>query len=362
MLTKLNHKHKIVFRELNKNMESEQASSFAVNPVIATVFDLEDAPGTQAESWVYEPVVGTLGVPRRLPKVLRIFIGTVVGIFTCIGLLFTGVFVAMQFGLLNVRGSSAGRDQFFASLPKAQIYAAAVPKKATATSCVQQGKDGKAVPVCAWNQSAEWLTVRSGLVKDKNVILKVSQETGVPARMLAATVAPEQLRFFSSNRESFKRYFEPMKILGTMTQFSYGIAGFKQETAKQVEQYTVDRNSPFYAGDGMAKLVSYPTGTNSSKALFNRLTDEKNHYYSYLYAALFIKELKTQWMNDGYDISGRPDVITTLFNIGFKYSHPKANPEMGGTSITLHGTKYTYGELGTDFYRSDELTSIFPQP
>ena len=361
-MTKHAPEHKIVFRESNKNMESEQASTFTVNPIIAGALDLRDAPGTEQEHWVFEPVVGTMRPARRLPTSIRVLLGTVVGIFTCIGLLFTGVFVAMQFGLLNVRGSSIQRDQFFASLPKAQIYAAVVPKKATATSCVQQGENGKPIAVCAWNQSAEWQTVRSGLVKDKAVILKVSQQTGVPARMLAATVAPEQLRFFSSNRESFKRYFEPMKILGTMTQFSYGIAGFKQETAKQVEQYTVDRNSPFYAGDGMAKLVAYPAGANASKELFNRLTDEKDHYYSYLYAALFIKELKAQWMSEGYDISGRPDVITTLFNIGFRFSHPKADPEMGGTTITLHGTKYSYGELGTDFYRSDELTSIFPQP
>lgn len=36
-----------------------------------------------------------------------------VGLFALIGLLFTGVFVAMQFGLLNVQGSIAERNSFF---------------------------------------------------------------------------------------------------------------------------------------------------------------------------------------------------------------------------------------------------------
>lgn len=342
-------------------MKPKNAMSFALTPVFAGMIEVEDVVGASKVTPVFEPFVGETDRPKRLRRTLRYFAIGTVGVFAFIGFTFTAVFVAMQFGLLNVKGSSTARNQFFASLPKTDVLAAAVPKKATATGCVQADATGKAQPVCKWNQSEEWLTVRGGLVKDKDVILKVSQQTGVSARMLASAVAPEQLRFFSSNRETFKRYFEPMKVLGTMTQFSYGIAGFKQETAKQVEQYTVDRNSPFYAGDGMAKLVSYPKGTSPSKELFNRLTDEKNHYYSYLYTALFIKELQAQWASKGYDISERPDVITTLFNIGFNFSHPKATPQIGGTGITLDGTKYSYGELGTNFYNSDELTSIFPQ-
>ncbi len=44
---------------------------------------------------------------------LIIFMKAVVAIFAIVGVLFTGVFVAMQFGLLNVRGSIADRNGFF---------------------------------------------------------------------------------------------------------------------------------------------------------------------------------------------------------------------------------------------------------
>ena len=75
--------------------------------------------------------------------------------------------------------------------------------------------------------------------------------------------------------------------------------------------------SPFYPGVEIANLLSYPEGVDTSTELFNRLTDEKNHYYSYLYTAVFIKEILLQWERAGYDISNEADVVATIFNIGF---------------------------------------------
>lgn len=295
----------------------------------------------------------------RLKRILRHVSYALVIIFALIGVAFSGVFVAMQYHLLDVKGSSVSRDKFFAQLPKAQVLAASVPKHATATSCVEQGANGQAVPVCAWNSSEEYATIRDGLVKDKDVINQVAEETGVPARMIASMVVPEQLRWFTDDRETFKKTFEPLKVLGVAANMTYGIGGFHPDTAARVEQYTMDNNSPFYAGDGMAALVAYPAGTNHDSAMLARLSDYKDHHYSYLYVALFVKEITNQWAKEGYDVSSRPDVIATLYNIGFDRSAPKANPQIGGADITVNNTKYTYGELGTDFYYSDELTSIF---
>jgi hypothetical protein len=221
--------------------------------------------------------------------------------------------------------------------------------------------NGTQVPVCAWNESEEYATIRDGLVKDSEVIDEVAQQTGISSRMIAATVVPEQLRWFTDDRETFKKIFEPLKILGVASNMTYGIGGLHPDTAKRIEQYTQDTNSPFYAGPGMAALVAYPSVENPSDTnTLARLSDSKDHYYSYLYVALFIKEITNQWAKAGYDITNRPDVIVTLYNIGFDKSLPKANPQIGGATITVNGTSYTYGELGVDFYYSDELTQIFP--
>ncbi len=57
----------------------------------------------------------------------------------------------------------------------------------------------------------------------------------------------------------------------------------------------------------------------------------------------------------------RPDVIVTLFNLGFKESNPNANPQVAGSTITLGGKDYVFGELGVLFYQSDYLLDTLPR-
>lgn len=277
-----------------------------------------------------------------MKKALKIALFALVGVFALVGLVFTFVFVGMRYGIFNVRGTIADRNSFFT-----------IPLSGAA--CDTAGA------VCAWNQTPEWETVAGGLEKDADVINRVSSETGVSSRMIAAVVVPEQVRFFTSEREIFKSYFEPLKILGSLSQFSLGVSGIKEDTAREIEVYANATSSPFYPGPAMAGLVAYVPGDVHDTVLFTRLTDPKDHYYSYLYTALYIKEIESQWSRTGYDVSKNAAVVTTLFNIGFGNSKPNAMPQTGGAPITIGGRIYAFGELGSDFYSSDELIAIFPK-
>jgi hypothetical protein len=152
-----------------------------------------------------------------------------------------------------------------------------------------------------------------------------------------------------------------LKILSSLSQFSLGVSGIKEATATQIEQYANDPTSPFYPGPEIAPLIAYPAGVDHDTTLYTRLTDENNHYYSYLYTAIFIKEIEAQWAQSGYDVTQRPDVLVTLFNIGFAASHPNPDPEVAGSTITLGGQNYAFGELGVLFYQSNNLLTIFPR-
>lgn len=264
-------------------------------------------------------------------------------LFALIGIAFTLVFVGMQFGLLNVRGTIKERNQFFDRNPNS------IP-------CLDTTHEE-----CAWNQTPEWDTVREGLRKDAEIIARVSAETGVSKRMIASVVIPEQIRFFTSEREVFKSYFEPLKILGSLSQFSLGVSGIKQETANVIELNTQSVTSPFFPGPNMRTLIAYPEGVEHDVELYRRLTDPKDHYFSYLYTALFIKEVEAQWKQAGYDITQTPGTVVTLFNLGFQASKPNPSPVTAGSEITTGGKAYLFGELGALFYYSDELTDIFPK-
>ena len=123
---------------------------------------------------------------RYMHKHLKISLFAIVGVFAAIGLLFTAVFVAMQFGLLNVRGASALRNQFFTGTT---TPAAVIPAK----PCNDASKT-----VCDWSETPEWDVVAGGLEKDAALIARVSGETGIPPRLIASVVIPEQIRFFTS--------------------------------------------------------------------------------------------------------------------------------------------------------------------
>lgn len=205
----------------------------------------------------------------------------------------------------------------------------------------------------------EWISFRIAVAKDQAVIARVAKETGIPARLLVTPLVPEQMRLFHSDRPLFKQIFEPLKILGAQSQFSWGIAGIKDDTAREVERRLKDPSSPSYLGSNYEHLLDFKTA-NPDEERFQRIIDEHDHYYSYLYTALYIKEIEAEWRTAGFDISNRPEIIATLYNIGFINSKPKADPQVGGAPIDINGTTYSFGGLASAFYTSDELVELFP--
>ena len=208
----------------------------------------------------------------------------------------------------------------------------------------------------------EWIAFRQAVVKDIPLIIRVSKETGIPARLLVAILVPEQMRLFHSNRAIFKEVFAPLKVLGSQSQFSWGIFGVKDDTARAIESHLQDRNSPYHLGKNFEKMLSFTSSNENDvdQERFARITDERNHLYSYLYAALYIAQIESQWEKSGYKISDRPEVIATLWNLGFEKSSPHKNPKSGGAVLDIGKEKYSFGEIARLFFYSDEMIELLP--
>jgi hypothetical protein len=211
-----------------------------------------------------------------------------------------------------------------------------------------------------WQKTEEWNTLKIALSKDASSINTASQQTGIPPRVIASIVVVEQLRVFFSEREVFENYFSPLKVLGNQTQFSWGILGLKEETAKKIEEHLVDKDSVFYLGSEYEHLLDFST-KDHNKERFERITKKNDRYFSYLYASLYIKQIETQWKKAGYPIEKNIGVIATLYNIGFEKSVPKLDPNIGGALIDLEDYTGTFGRIALDFYNSNELEAIFPK-
>jgi len=137
---------------------------------------------------------------KKINNFFRIF----VYILAIIGLIFVLVFIAMQFNLLNVKGSISSRNSYFNINKDSNIN----------TLNTGEVKEN-------WADTDEWLLLKEVFTRDQAIINKASLGSGVPARIILSGVIGEQLRFFNDNRESFKRYFEPMKILASLSKFSF---------------------------------------------------------------------------------------------------------------------------------------------
>jgi hypothetical protein len=223
----------------------------------------------------------------------------------------------------------------------------------------QKNDNDDSLSVYYWMNMFEWEDFKIALAKDENIIKRVSQETGVSARLIASMIVGEQIRLFDSKREAYKKWIGPLKILSVESQFSWGVTGIKPGTAQLMEHYLKDSTSIFYLGCKYKHLLDFKTSQPDTER-FYRLTDFRNHYFSYLYAAIFLKQIHKQWLKAGYDISDRPEILATLFNLGYEVSKPKPDPRVGGSNILIKGRLYTFGVLAYEFYYSGELADEFP--
>lgn len=213
--------------------------------------------------------------------------------------------------------------------------------------------------VVEWTNSEEWRVFEEAVRKDEAIINEVSREVGVPSRIIVGELVGEQLRLFNSEREAFKKFFAPLKILGNETKFSLGVTGIKEETAIQIENNLKDRDSVFYPGSAYERMLDFKSDDHNKERI-ERLTDKKDRRYHYLYTALFVKQIEAQWSRAGYPIDDRPEIIGTLWNIGFRGSKPNADPKTGGALIRIGEKEYTFGSLVYGFYYSGKLIEEFP--
>ena len=332
--------------------------------------------------------------------------------FALAGFVFIFVYIAMHFGWLNVRGSVSNRNSYFniknevketsnnnldivckinvlskyAPLTSINIYktlnqgandeilnrmidSASIrfsndySFNNEINNCKNSQKEEINLPVSAynWADTDQWNLMREVFTRDQDVIKRAAKDAGISPRLILGGVIGEQFRFFNNRRESFKSYFEPLKILASLSNTSFGIAGLKPKTIGQIEDNLKNKNSAFYLGPNMENVVNYDSSiTDIESERMNRITNSKDPYYSYLYVGLYMKEIIAQWQKNGFDISNRPEVLATLYNLGFYYSVPKANPSAGGSVININNVDYTFGDIAYEFYYSGELSDIYP--
>ena len=238
-----------------------------------------------------------------------------------------------------------------------------------AIKAVKSPKNTKGESLFAWSNYKAWKQFCQTLAKDKKAIDSVSRLTGVESRIIILCVIAEQLRMFNSGREKFKQYVYPYTRLILPTNRGYGVSGILEHTALRIENTLFRPKDPFYPGDYFKKIInirdSFPDRVNDTISAhrhktIQRLIQGGDHYYSYLYTALLLREFQAHWESKGFTLANRPEVLGTLFNLGYQKSKPKIDPQVGGSTFKVGDRKYTFGGICFEFYYSGELQKEFP--
>ena len=223
--------------------------------------------------------------------------------------------------------------------------------------------------VYAWSNYTVWKQFCNTIIKDKRAIDSVSRLTGVESRIIVMCVVGEQLRMFNSGREKFKQYVYPYSRLILPSNRGYGVSGILEHTALRIESTLFNEKDPFYPGDYFQQTInvrdSFPEVINDSISAHKHKTIQRlikggDHYYSYLYTAFLMRQFQAHWELNGFDLSNRPEILGTLFNLGYQKSKPKKNPEVGGSTFKIGEKDYTFGGLCFEFYYSGEMQDAFP--
>jgi hypothetical protein len=207
---------------------------------------------------------------------------------------------------------------------------------------IPQGLDSGHVPF-AWSRSTLWDSTAIAVHHDLPVIESAARRMGISPRLVALPAICEQLRRAESFREAYKKFFTSFVPLSNV---SVGVTGIKPES--------LDRLLPFCDSLDRPLIDSVPV-----EAIRRRL-QEPDHAWSYLYAALYMKCILRQWGEAGVDLSQRPEILMTIYNLGVNRCPPRPEPLAGGAVFKIDGVEYSFGSFAREFYWSGLLYPQLP--
>lgn len=234
---------------------------------------------------------------------------------------------------------------------------------------IEKIKSDNSVSIYPWSNYAEWKDFCKYVRADKKAIDSVAKITGVESRLIVMCLVGEQIRMFNSSREKFKNQVYKYNHIFLPKNRGYGVTGIMEHTALRIENTIYSPSSAFYPGKYYEQCINlkdtFPgsvvdTIASHKYPTIQRLIQGGDHFYSYLYTALLLRQYQTHWEKAGYTLAYRPEILGSLFNLGYHKSKPGPNPQVGGSNFNVGDKEYTFGGLCFEFYYSGELQELFP--
>lgn len=194
-----------------------------------------------------------------------------------------------------------------------------------------------------WSESPLWDSTRVALEEDLPVIREAARRMGLSPRLVALPALCEHLRRAESFRETYKKLFTKFIPMGNL---SMGVTGIKPESLAKL--------LPFCDSADLPLIDSMPLDT------IRRRLQSSDRSWAYLYAGLYMKCVIRQWREAGVDLSRRPEIVMTIYNLGLNHCPPRPNPLAGGAVFRIGDVEHSFGSFSREFYWSGLMYPQLP--
>jgi len=199
-----------------------------------------------------------------------------------------------------------------------------------------------------------------------DIIKNISNITWIDYKLILSSIAVEQLRYLTTNRGYAKKLIKNNNYLTSFTKFSYWLGWIKTHTFNNINHWISKYNSNLYLNyyypqekktikdkEELNKLYSNEKKIEENK---EKKDEEKikeileSRYGWTLYTAWLLYSIKKKWKLAWFDISDRPWVILTLYNMG-NNKVPHWKPALGWSLIAVtEDEKLYFWEIGFIFF------------
>lgn len=175
-----------------------------------------------------------------------------------------------------------------------------------------------------------------------NNIEKIAEIYDIDEKKIISSIAVEQLRYLSTQRWYAKYLIQSSPYLTTFSKFSYWLWWVKVETAREIQEsvkkYNKEIYEKYFAKDSM----------KTDEELIEVLKDD---FWWFLYTGWLIFSIEQRWKTAGFDISNKPWVVTTLYNMWNPDDKiPNSSPKIGGSLIAVNWKDMYFWEIWFLYY------------
>ncbi len=159
--------------------------------------------------------------------------------------------------------------------------------------------------------------------RNKKLIIEACNLFDINPKILSAVIFVERTRNYTWEDDALDEYLAQAGLNS-----SIGFCQVKIKTAYWIEIQLNDTNSLYFPGNKYRSLLKI------SKSPGEIITKLQNDSLNILYAAAYLRIMKSRWGKEGFPIGERADILGTLYSTGLFYrdgrerkpnKSPKAN-------------------------------------